>query len=106
MNEERIIITDDNGQEIEMEVLFTFDSDQTEKQYVLYFDPAAEDGQVYVSTYTAEGDLNPIEDESEWEMINEVFETFMASEETHDHDHDHDHDHHHHDHDHDHPHEH
>lgn len=93
MNEEKIIIIDENGQEIEMEVLFTFDSDQTEKQYVLYFDPSDEDGQVFVSTYTADGELNAIDDEKEWDMINEVFETFMSSAEDHDHDHHHHHEH-------------
>ena len=106
MNEEKIVILNEEGQEVEMEILFTFDSDETNKQYVLYFDPTDEAGQVYVSSYTEEGALNPIEEESEWDMINEVFETFMTSEE-HDHDHDHhDHEHHHHDHDHNHHHEH
>ena len=99
MNEEKIIIIDENGQEVEMEVLFTFDSDQTEKQYVLYFNPASEDGEVFASAYTTDGELFPIEDEDEWDMINEVFETFMSQDND---DHDHDHDHHDHEHDHNH----
>lgn len=96
MNEDKIIVIDDNGQEIEMDVLFTFDSDETNKQYVLYFNPENEDGEVFASSYTNEGELLPIDDDKEWDMINEVFETFMSTdEEEHDHDHDHDHDHHH-----------
>ncbi len=96
MNEDKIIVIDDNGQEIEMDVLFTFDSDETNKQYVLYFNPKNEDGEVFASSYTNEGELLPIDDDKEWDMINEVFETFMSTdEEEHDHDHDHDHDHHH-----------
>lgn len=96
MNEDKIIVIDDNGQEIEMDVLFTFDSDETNKQYVLYFNPENEDGEVFASSYTNEGELLPIDDDKEWDMINEVFETFMSTdEEEHDHDHDHDHNHHH-----------
>lgn len=93
MNEDKIIIIDEDGQEIEMDVLFTFDSDETNKQYVLYFNPEIESGEVFVSSYTEEGQLIPIEDEKEWEMINEVFETFMANEEEHEHEHHHDHQH-------------
>ena len=113
MSEEKIVIIDEQGQEIEMEVLFTFDSDETKKQYVLYFNPEDESGEVYVSSYTEDGQLIPIEDEKEWELINEVFETFMsADEEEHHHDHNHEHHHHgehcgcNHDHDHEHKHEH
>ena len=105
MNEEKITVINEDGVEIEMDVLFTFDSDQTGKQYVLYFDAESENEEVFVSSYTADGDLFSIDDQDEWDMINEVFETFMTSVNEHDHDHDHDHDHHHH-HDHDHNHDH
>ncbi len=94
MNQEKIIVIDENNQEIEMEVLFTFDSEDTNKQYVLYFNPENEDGEVFASSYTDDGELLPIEDDKEWDMITEVFETFMSTDEE-EHDHDHDHDHHH-----------
>ena len=90
MNEDKIVVINEDGTEIEMDVLFTFDSDETNKQYVLYYDVTKEDGEVYVSSYTAE---------KEWDMINEVFETFMSSdseEEHHHHNHEHNHDHEHH----------
>lgn len=99
MNEDKIVVINEDGTEIEMDVLFTFDSDETNKQYVLYYDATKEDGEVYVSSYTAEGELLAITDEKEWDMINEVFETFMSSdseEEHHHHNHEHNHDHEHH----------
>lgn len=95
MNQEKIIVIDENNQEIEMEVLFTFDSEDTNKQYVLYFNPENEDGEVFASSYTDDGELLPIEDDKEWDMITEVFETFMSTDEEEQDHHDHDHDHHH-----------
>lgn len=104
MDNDKIIIIDEEGKEVEMEVLFTFQSDQTNKQYVLYFNPEDEQqGNVFVSSYTEDGDLEPITDESEWEMIEEVFNTFVSEQTDHDHKHDHDCNcGHNHDHDHDH----
>lgn len=99
MMEETLTIVNEEGLEQEMVILFTFTSDETEKNYVLYYDPQQPQGDVYVSSYTDEGLLFPIEDEEEWEMIQEVFNTFMSADEESDHDHDHEHPH---DHDHDH----
>lgn len=76
-----IIVTDENGNEIEFEVLFTFESDDTKKSYVLYYDPSLEQPQVYSSIYDDEGNLFPIESKEEWDMIEEVFQSFMAEDE-------------------------
>lgn len=97
MDNEKLIVVDENGKEIEMEILFTFESDpqgddQMTKQYVLYYDPLEEGGNVYAATYTDDGKLNPIEDEKEWDIIEEVFATFMEQADDEE-------DHHHHDHD-------
>ena len=91
MNEENIVVVDENGNEIEMQILFTFEGDPTPegkpgKAYVLYFNPEEEEeGTVYASSYTEEGLLEPVEDEKEWEMIEEVFATFMSDDEDHEH---------------------
>lgn len=73
MEENRLIVVDDNGKEIEMEILFTFEDESRNKKYVLYTNPELEDGEVYASSYDDEGNLFPVEDEKEWEMIEEVF---------------------------------
>lgn len=61
-----------------MDVLFTFASEDGLKNYVLYYDPEDEQGDVFVSYYDEEGHLSAVEDEAEWAMIEEVFETFMG----------------------------
>lgn len=81
MDIEKIQVIDDEGNELEFDVLFTFDSEETGKQYVLYYDADDEDAQVYSSIYTDEGELFPVETPEEWEMIEEVFNSFIAEEE-------------------------
>lgn len=77
MLENKIIVVDDNDKEIEMEILFTFESEELGRQYVLYLNPEDETGEVFASAYTEEGDLLEISDEKEWAMIEEVFESFV-----------------------------
>ncbi len=72
----KMIIKDENGQEKEMEILFTFESDELNAQYVVFTDPTSEDGEVFASRYNDEGELEPIETEAEWEMIEEVVGAF------------------------------
>lgn len=75
-----IIIEDDKGNEKEFEILFTFESDDYGKKYVLYFDPAQEEADedidVLFSSYDDKS-LYAVEDEAEIEMISEVFNTFV-----------------------------
>lgn len=80
----RLIVVDQNNQEIEMEILFTFDDENRGKKYVLYTNPNDESGEVFASSYDEEGKLFAVEDPTEWEMIEEVFGAYQdefASEE-------------------------
>ena len=48
-------IMGENGQEIECEVLFTFESDETKKNYIVYTDNTLDEQgntKVYASVYT------------------------------------------------------
>lgn len=81
MNEDKIQVIDDDGNELEFDVLFTFDNDETGKQYVLYYDANEEEPQVYSSIYDDEGHLYPVDTPEEWDMIEEVFNSFMAQDE-------------------------
>lgn len=81
MDSDTIIITDDNGNEKEFGVLFTFNSDEFEKSYVLYYDLGEDESEVYSSIYDEEGHLCPVETKEEWDMIEEVFQAFMAEDE-------------------------
>lgn len=78
MDVNKIQVIDDDGNELEFEVLFTFESDETGKKYVLYYDANGEAPQVYSSIYDDEGSLYPVETPDEWEMIEEVFNSFIS----------------------------
>lgn len=73
-----IVVEDEKGNEKEFEILFTFESDDYNKKYVLYFDPTQDDDDIDVlfSSYDDES-LYAVEDEAEIEMISEVFNTFV-----------------------------
>ncbi|MBE6153956.1 MAG: DUF1292 domain-containing protein [Firmicutes bacterium] len=73
-------VTDNKGVSVEYEILFTFDSDETKKSYIVFTDNNEdEDGSVitYAATYEKDGEklnLSDIETEKEWDLI----ETLLA----------------------------
>jgi len=94
-------VVDEAGKETEMEVLFTYKHEATGKDYVVYFNPKDEEGNLFAAGYDDKGKLFPVENEAEWKVIEEVTQNYLHEKNHHhDHDHDHDHDHHHHGHDH------
>ncbi|KAB7708688.1 DUF1292 domain-containing protein [Bacillus aerolatus] len=89
--EKQITIIDEDGNEQLCEVLFTFDSDEFEKSYVLYFPVGAEEDdneeiEIHASAFVPgedgeDGELKPIESDEEWELIEEMLNTFLDEEE-------------------------
>ncbi|WLD92189.1 DUF1292 domain-containing protein [Alkalihalobacillus sp. AL-G] len=91
---ERIIIPDENGEEHLFEVLFTFDVDESGHSYMVLV-PVGDNGEaeddeeveVFAFRYEDKGEkdddieLFPIETDQEWEMIEEMINTFQDSEE-------------------------
>ena len=71
----------EDGNEKKMTILFTFDSDETGCQYVVFQDPDNDEGEVFASRYDDKGQLIPIESDAEWEMVEEVINTFVEDEE-------------------------
>ena len=73
-------LTNEEGIEVEYEVLFTFESEETKKNYIVYTDNTTdEEGntKVYASIYTpdqAETELKPIETDKEWKIIETILE--------------------------------
>lgn len=82
MKEEKMTfkVFDDAGKEVECEVLFTFDSDETKKSYMVYTDNTVdEEGntKVYASIYNPDDEnpkLEPIESDKEWKIIETILE--------------------------------
>ena len=73
-------VVNDEGKEIECEVLFTFESDETKKNYIVYTDNTLdEEGntKVYASIYNPDEDetkLLPIETDKEWKIIETILD--------------------------------
>ena len=71
-------ILNDEGKEIECEVLFTFDSDETKKSYMVYTDNTLDESgntRVYASYFDPSGkdsSLDPIESDKEWLVIENI----------------------------------
>ena len=76
-----LYVTDENGNEKRMEILFTFEDDNHAKKYVVFMDPEEEEGEVFASAYDDEGNLIPVESDAEWQMIEEVIGAFQEDEE-------------------------
>jgi uncharacterized protein YrzB (UPF0473 family) len=83
-------VVDETGKETEMEVLFTYKHEASGKDYVIYFDPKDEQGNLFAAGYDDKGKLFPVENEAEWKIIEEVTQNYLH-ENHHGHDHDHDH---------------
>ncbi|WP_146551250.1 DUF1292 domain-containing protein [Rummeliibacillus sp. SL167] len=85
-NHEHIIAVDENGNEQVYAVLYTFDSEDFGKSYVLYYKEGAKEGEeveIFASAVVpAEdgegGELVPIETDEEWDMVEEVLNTLDA----------------------------
>lgn len=70
-------ITDESGQEREVEIILTFEDENKNKKYVLFTDANSEVGNVYAYSYDDDGNMVEIEDEDEWEMCQEVLGAFL-----------------------------
>ena len=73
MKEDSIFIIDDEGNEVEMRIYFTFDHE--DKQYVVVYE-IDHDDELYAFTYDMEGNLYPVEDEEELSLVSEVVEAY------------------------------
>ena len=86
MNDEKMTfkVMNEEGKEVECEVLFTFESEETNKNYIVYTDNTNdEDGntKVYASIYNPSDEksiLYPIETEKEWKIIETILEELQT----------------------------
>ncbi|GEN48447.1 DUF1292 domain-containing protein [Ligilactobacillus pobuzihii] len=89
--ENKITLVDDNGNETEYDILFTFDSKDYGKSYILLIPTDSEpEEQVDVSAFSFDPneensengdiDLVEIDDDDEWQMVEDVLDTFLNDE--------------------------
>ena len=82
MNKENTFkVVDQNGNTIEFEILFTFESDETHKNYMVYTDNSQDENgnvRVYASVFKPDAEpleLLPVETEREWKIIETILES-------------------------------
>lgn len=76
-----VILTADDGQEYEMQVILTFEDEDTNKSYALLQDPNDNDGNVFAYTYDDEGNMDAVTSEEEFNMCAEVLGAFQEENE-------------------------
>jgi len=83
MKKNSFSMIDENGKEIIYDVLFTFESDETKKNYIVYTDNTRDEIgniQVYASIYDPEdpnSKLEAITTDKEWKVIETILETLQ-----------------------------
>jgi uncharacterized protein YrzB (UPF0473 family) len=85
LKENQLIFHDEEGNEIVCDIIFTYDSEATGKKYVIFQAEGDESGEVgaasYVEKGNGEGELEPIETEEEWELLQDALNDFLDQEE-------------------------
>ncbi len=83
MEQNSFKVINDQGQEIVCDVLFTFDSEETNKSYIVYTDNSTDaegNVQVFASIYDPKQEnpkLDPIETDAEWKIIETILNTLQ-----------------------------
>ena len=83
MQEATFKVINNEGKEVTCNVLFTFDSDETKKSYIVYTDNSKDANgnvQVYASIFNPNDPntkLEPIETEKEWKVIETILSTIQ-----------------------------
>ena len=76
-NEKQMVVTDNEGKEHLMQILFTYDNEERKTSYVFFYDTEDKDEEVIVMRYLESGELEPIEDDEEYDEVEEVFNAWQ-----------------------------
>ena len=83
MKKNTIKVTNDKGEQVVCDILFTFDSEETEKSYIVYTDNTKDENgkvRVYASIYNPDDPKTKLEDiktEKEWKVIDTILQTLQ-----------------------------
>ena len=78
--DDEMIITNENGEEKVMKILFTYESEQRGKEYVFLFEKDDEENVLVFSVNAEDNSLEEIEDDEEYAEAEEVFNAYMNDE--------------------------
>lgn len=75
LNDDQIIIYDEDGKEYLMNILFTYENEDRNAQYVMVYDDASPE-EVIVMRYDDNNELFEVKDEEELKEAEEVLEAY------------------------------
>ena len=78
--DDEMIITNENGEEKVMKILFSYESEQRGKEYVFLFENDDEENVLVFSVNAEDNSLEEIEDDEEYAEAEEVFNAYMNDE--------------------------
>jgi len=84
----KFIILNRNKEEVECEVLFTFESEETKKNYIVYTDNTKDSNgniRVFASIYNPDSEdraLLPIESDKEWNVVEAILNSIQEENKT------------------------
>ena len=89
LNDDQLVFEDEKGNEVLCDIIFTYHSEEFNKDYVFFAQNGSEDedGKVevgvasYIPTNGAIGELNAVETDEEWDMLEEVFNAYAEDSE-------------------------
>lgn len=79
----KFVVLDENGKQVECEPLFTFESEDTKQNYIVYTDNSRDKAgniRIFASIYKMSdkgGELLPIKSEKEWKVIETILESIQ-----------------------------
>ena len=76
-NENQMVVTDAEGKEHLMNILFTYDNEERKASYVFFYDSEDPEEEVIVMRYLESGELEPIEDDEEYDEVEEVYNAWV-----------------------------
>ena len=84
MKEKNVIkVTNDQGDQVICDILFTFDNEETKKSYIVYTDNTKDESgrvRVYASIYNPNDPKSKLEDiktDKEWKVIDTILQTLQ-----------------------------
>ena len=76
-NDNEMVVTDSEGKEHLMHILFTYDNEERGCSYVFFYEVGDNEENVMVMRYTADGELEEIDDDEEYDEVDEVFNAWQ-----------------------------
>jgi len=81
VHEDTLVLTDELGNELTARIILTFESEAFNKSYVVYQLDDDESDEYHAASFNPEdgdeGTLGQIETDEEWDLIEEVLESFL-----------------------------